>query len=74
MKAIVAERGQVTIPKTLRDKMGIKPSTVLSFSIEDGKLQAVKVQQSDPVSKVLGCLKTAKSSDDIITELRGEVW
>jgi antitoxin PrlF len=31
MKAVVAERGQVTIPKRLRDRLGIRPGTVLEF-------------------------------------------
>ncbi len=44
MKAKVAERGQVTIPKRLRDKLGIAPGTVLEFQDQDGKLVAVKVQ------------------------------
>ena len=38
MKATVAERGQVTIPKELRDKLGIQAGTVLTFSAENGKL------------------------------------
>ena len=31
MKAKVADRGQVTIPKALRDRLGIRPGTVLDF-------------------------------------------
>ena len=42
MKARVAERGQVTIPKRLRDRLGVKPGTVLEFSEEHGRLIAVK--------------------------------
>ena len=42
MKARVAERGQVTIPKRLRDRLGVKPGTVLEFSEERGRLIAVK--------------------------------
>ena len=69
--AIVADRGQVTIPKTLRDRMGIRPATVLSFSVKDGALIAVKAVKEDPVSYVLGCLKTSRSSDAWMAELRG---
>lgn len=72
MTAIVAERGQVTIPKALRDRMGIRPSTVLKFSLKDGALIAVKAVTKDPVSSVLGCLKTDRSSDAWMTELRGK--
>ncbi len=52
--AIVAERGQVTIPKALRDRMGVRPSTVLSFSVKDGALIAVKAVKEEPVSYVRG--------------------
>ena len=72
MIAIVAERGQVTIPKILREKMGIRPSCALSFSVKDGALVAVKVTPSDPVSRVVGCLQTRKTSDEIVNELRGQ--
>ncbi len=72
MTAVVAERGQVTIPKALRDRMGIRPSTVLEFSVKDGALIAVKAVKNDPVSSVLGCLKTHRSSDDWMSELRGK--
>lgn len=70
MKAIVAERGQVTIPKKLRERLGIIPHTVLEFHEDNGKLIVVKATQSDPVSSVMGCLKTEKSTDKIIRELR----
>ena len=72
MTAIVAERGQVTIPTALRDQMGIRPSTVLKFSLKNGALVAVKLVKEDPVSSVLGCLKTNRSSDGWVTELRGK--
>jgi AbrB family looped-hinge helix DNA binding protein len=71
MTAIVAERGQVTIPKALREQMGIRPSTVLEFSLKNGALIAVKAVKEDPVSSVLGCLKTGRRSDAWMTELRG---
>ena len=40
MKAKVAERGQVTIPKALRERLGIVPGTVLDFIEEQGRLIA----------------------------------
>ena len=70
--AIVADRGQVTIPKALRDHMGIRPSTVLAFSLKNGALVAVKAVKEDAVSAVQGCLKTKRSSDEWMTELRGK--
>ena len=71
MKAIVAERGQVTIPKALRDKLGIRPGTTLEFSARDGSLVARKAA-SDPVSSVFGCLGRGIDSDDFVRAIRGD--
>ncbi|MFZ5595304.1 MAG: AbrB/MazE/SpoVT family DNA-binding domain-containing protein [Pseudomonadota bacterium] len=70
MKAVVAERGQVTIPKSLREKLGIRPGTVLDFEVENGRLVARK-KATDPVSALIGCLPQG-NTDDLIAELRGE--
>jgi antitoxin PrlF len=73
MKAVVAERGQVTIPKVLRQKMGIKPGTVLEFYIQESTLVAVKLEQQDSIDKVYGCLKQNINTNQIINGLRGNV-
>jgi len=71
MKARVAERGQVTIPKTLRERLGVKPGTVLEFSEEHGRLIAVKSGSVDPVSEVYGCLGKRINTDTVMARLRG---
>ncbi len=71
MKAVVAERGQVTIPKPLRDKLGIRPGTELEFIAKDGTLVARKAQ-TDPVSQVFGCLGGRIDTDKFIRALRGD--
>ncbi len=70
MKAKVAERGQVTIPKALRKKLGLTPGTVLEFEADDGRLVAVKVQPRDPVDAVFGSLGRGRSTDELMSELR----
>jgi len=71
MKAKVAERGQVTIPKALRDRLGIRPGTMLEFSEERGRLVAVKSSPADPVSSVYGCLGRKFDTDAFMAEIRG---
>lgn len=71
MKAVVAERAQVTIPKARRDKLGIRPGMALEFSAKDGLLVAQKAE-TDPVSKVFGCLARGVDTDRFIRELRGD--
>jgi len=72
MKAIVAERGQVSIPKGLRDRLGITPKMVLDFREENGRLVAEKVTQSDPVLEVTGCLDLDRPTDELVAEMRGD--
>ncbi|MBN2444216.1 MAG: AbrB/MazE/SpoVT family DNA-binding domain-containing protein [Spirochaetales bacterium] len=54
MKTIVSEKGQITIPKDIRDKMGIKPGTILEIDIQEGKIIAVKKQTVDVFKKWRG--------------------
>ena len=49
MKAIVSEKGQVTIPKRLRERLGILPGQVLDFEEDHGKLIGVKLDAVDPL-------------------------
>jgi antitoxin PrlF len=70
MKARVAERGQVTIPKPLRERLGLKQGTVLGFIEEDGRLVAIKSVGADPVSEVYGCLGKKIDTDAVMAELR----
>jgi len=71
MRARVTERGQVTIPKRLRERLGVRPGTVLEFSEEYGRLIAVKADGIDPVSEVLGCLGKKLNTEAVMAELRG---
>ena len=57
MKAIVSEKGQVTIPKACRERLGLKPGSVLDFVARDGKLIAVKQTPEDVFRKWRGKAK-----------------
>ena len=70
MKSIDAERGQVTIPKSLRDKLGIRSGMALEFSARTDTLIAHKAG-TDPVSSVYGCLKRGIDTDRYVADLRG---
>jgi antitoxin PrlF len=71
MKTRLTKRGQVTIPKQLRDRLGAKPGTILEFSEEHGRLVAVKSGGADSVSQVYGCLGRKLNTDATIAQLRG---
>jgi AbrB family looped-hinge helix DNA binding protein len=54
MKAIVSQKGQVTIPKGCRDKLGLRAGTTLEFEAIDGALVARKVRLEDVFRKWRG--------------------
>lgn len=73
MKTVVSEKGQVTIPKPLRDRLGIRPGQVLDFRDERGRLVATKATKLDVGESVYGILKTRRSTDEVLRSLRGAV-
>lgn len=54
MKTIVSEKGQVTIPKAVRDRLGLRAGTVLEFRAEAGKLIGTKSVAPDVFKKWRG--------------------
>ncbi len=77
--SIVAERGQVTIPKKLRDKLGLLPGSAVNWVQKDNKIYLTKENTQDlkaRIEKVSGILKKAfpyASTDDFINDIRGAV-
>ena len=73
MKAIVSEKGQVTLPKPIRDSLGIRTGTVIEFTTSGGKLVGKKVgSERDPVDAVTGILDRV-DVDAHLVRLRGRV-
>jgi AbrB family looped-hinge helix DNA binding protein len=73
MQSIISEKGQVTVPKPLRDRLGIKAGDRLDFTEANNQIVVKKVTDRDPVATVYGILDTGRSTDEIIEELRGPV-
>ena len=72
MLAKVAERGQVTIPKALRERLGIAPGTMLDFDAENGRLVAVKAAEVGKLEALYGRFGRGRRTDDVVNSLRGE--
>jgi antitoxin PrlF len=72
MKAVVTERGQVTIPKRLRERLGIGPGTVLEFWEEADKLIAETAETAGALDRWYDSLGRQRRTDDIIRTLRGK--
>ena len=68
----IGERGQVTIPKKIREKYGLTPNMEVSFVEEEmGVLIRKKGSHTSPVSQVYGILKKNSSTDKFIEDIRG---
>lgn len=72
MTSTVSEKGQITIPKAVRDRLGIAPGTKLDVRDEDGVLVARKVTERDPVDAAWGVLAGRGRTDALLAQLRDE--
>ena len=52
MHATMTSKGQVTVPKPLRDKLGLKPGDGIDFLLEDGDVRITSVKA--PVTALKG--------------------
>ncbi len=71
MKTRVSERGQITIPKAIRERLGIRPGQVLEVREQDGTVVAFKAATLDPLEAVTGIIETDCGTDDLIEKIRG---
>jgi antitoxin PrlF len=74
--AIVSEKGQVTIPKCLRDNLGIVTGTELEFEEDHGKLVARRVARRNRFDALVGIGDPSfgNNTDAILEEMRGPAW
>lgn len=71
--AKVTSKGQVTVPKEVREKMGLSVGDEIEFVEEDGKYLIRKRIIASLFDKYLGYLKQKEGQDpdEIVKELRG---
>ena len=72
MEATVAERGQITLPKAVRDALGLTKGTLLKVEL-DGSRIILRKNVDDAISRARGKFKlpAGKTTDDVMRELRG---
>ena len=72
MDATVAERGQITLPKAIRDALGLTKGTRLKIEL-DGSRIVIRKDVNDAISRARGRfrLPQGKTTDDVMRELRG---
>lgn len=71
--AKVTSKGQVTIPKEVRERLGVRPGEAIGFEEKDGMLVITKAVTNSPFDKWVGRLAhlKGKRSDDLVKEARG---
>jgi AbrB family looped-hinge helix DNA binding protein len=70
--ATVTSKGQVTIPKRVRDEFGIAPGTELEFRVENDSLRVRKLGRRDAIDRWRGRLQVEGSVDEFLDDLRGD--
>ncbi len=69
----VTAKGQATIPKPIRDFLGIVPGeTDIDFVIVDDHVEVVKKDTYNPFEKVRGITKGKMTTGEIMEMTRGE--
>lgn len=70
----VTTKGQVTIPRSIRETLGITPETEITFREENGRFYLVKVDEPTTTKKFhrFRGIATAKMSTDQIMDLTRE--
>ncbi|MBI4698738.1 MAG: AbrB/MazE/SpoVT family DNA-binding domain-containing protein [Nitrospirae bacterium] len=73
LTAKVTSKGQITIPKEVRDKLGVHPGEDIGFESEGGVFYIRKTLKKSPFDKWVGRLKThnRRKTDDVVDALRG---
>lgn len=69
---VVGQRGQVTIPKTIREKCGLDAGTRVQFTVEDGSV-CIRQQRAkgSPFRKFVGIITDIEDVDAYVEETRG---
>ncbi len=68
----ISERGQITIPKQLRDRFGLNQGVeVKIIPTEQGLLIQKRTASKHPVDRVYGILGKGGSTEDYLEEVRG---
>lgn len=76
MATTVTAKGQVTIPKSIRDLLGLAPGDQVEFKpTEEGTVTIARAGENAPVSrfrKLLGSAGDGMTTDEIMALTRGD--
>ena len=70
----VTAKGQVTIPKKIREELGIKPETDVDFKEDKGRFYIVRIskpKKNGRFNKLRGIATAKMTTDEIMSLTRG---
>ena len=74
MHTTMTIKGQITLPKPIRDSLGLQPGDKIEFAAAEGGFLLRRRVNREAIDKWRGFLShlKGKSSDDIVNSMRGE--
>lgn len=73
MEVTVAERGQITLPKAVRDALGLSKGSVLKVELEHGRI-VLRKSVDDAISRARGRFQLDQgfaTTDEALRSIRG---
>ncbi len=72
MRGALSSKGQVTIPKAVRDALGLRPGDLIEFSVRGDEIVGRRRGAGTQWSRLVGVLDSDRTTDDVMRELRPE--
>ena len=78
MSTKVTSKGQVTIPKAVRDRLNLKPGSAVDFELgDDGRVVLVKAGKKNAAprsrfDRIVGSATSNMTTDEIMALMRGD--
>ncbi len=69
MEVTVAERGQITLPKAVRDALGLSKGSVLKVELENGRI-VLRKSVDDAISRARGKFRLDQGFDSTESAMR----
>ena len=73
MATRLTSKGQVTIPKDIRERLGLRPGDEIEFVEQDGSFRLQKRVVASPFEKYRGYLRhlAGQDPDELVEQMRG---
>lgn len=70
MKGVLSSQGQVTIPKPVREALGLRPGDQIDFHVQGDVLIGRRKSPSEGLDRFVGILSDGRSTDEVMRHLR----